>query len=134
MSSEKRQKIVRYLSNLNFKNIKIENDTFTYSPISKNEIYNEKFKLIFFFYKDDNELFEQHKDFWNENKLTIFIAVNNYNSYIIDVKQKPDKKTPTHLNIKSFDYGINSEKFPQKKMKKLLKESIDNSYFWNFII
>lgn len=135
MSSEKRQKIVRYLSNLNFENIKIENDTFTYLPISSDEIFNEKFKLIFFFYKDKNELFEQHKDLWNENRLNFFIAVNDQKSYIIDVKQKPNTNQPLKNKIgKGFDYGINTEGFEKEKIQPLLKESIDNSYFWDYVI
>ena len=135
------QTILDYLKQLGFENNLVsktfnkKENSFVYNPLSGENTYDKnKFKLIFFFYKDKNELFEQHKNLWNENKISVFIAINERKSYIIDAKQKPNKKKPAHPNIKSFNYGINSEPFPKEAIKELLKENIDNSYFWNFVI
>ena len=139
--SEKDREILieNYLQELRFLPEEIESSLkdkiFIYSPIKDDDIFSEKYKIIYFFYRDKNELYEQHKDFWNENKIPVFIAVNDQNSFIIDVKQKPDRENPTRSRIgRSFDYGTNSIGFEEKKIEPLLKEKIDNSYFWNYVI
>lgn len=130
--------IENYLKKLGFLPEEIQrflkDKIFIYSPIKDDDIFSEKYKILYFFYRDENELFEQHKDFWNENKIPVFIAINDQKSFIIDVKQKPDRKNPTSLSIKSFNYGVNSKEFAEEDIKELHKENIDNSYFWNFVI
>ncbi len=138
------QKIINYLQNLGFeKNLVYQNfnnniKTFYYNPLSHSDSYDKsKFKLQFFFYKKSNMqlLYNYNLEKWNENKLNFLIAVNEDETHIIDIKQKPEENQPLRSKIgRSFNYGINSEGFEKESIKELLKENIDNSYFWNYVI
>ena len=108
-----------------------------YNPLySENIYYKDKFELQFFFYKKDNPkiLDQYYLEKWNENKLNFLIAINENKTFILDIKQKPSQENTTSLNLDSFNYGTNSKDFEAKKLEPLLKENIDNSYFWDYVI
>lgn len=81
-------------------------------------------------------IFEIHSGYWNRNDVNVFIAAADDKCYIINAREKPNKENPLDkkINIKTFDYGINSKGFPKEALKEILKESIDSTYFFDFVI
>ncbi len=81
-------------------------------------------------------IFEIHSGYWNRNDVNVFIAAADDKCYIINAREKPNKENPLDkkINIKTFDYGINSKDFPKEALKEILKESIDSTYFFDFVI
>jgi hypothetical protein len=81
-------------------------------------------------------IFETHSDYWNQNSVNVFVAVSDNKCYIINAREKPEERDPLNknINIKTFDYGVNSEGFEKDKLKEISKESVDSTYFFDFII
>lgn len=82
----------------------------------------------------DEDIFIEHQKLWNQNNVNNFIAVKNDKTYLLDAKVKPDKERPVNSKIKSFDYGVNSEGFEKEKLEEITKDSIDATYFFDFVI
>jgi hypothetical protein len=96
-------------------------------------------KYIYIPLKNLNEiLFNKHSELWNENKEQVFVAASEDDTYLINVRIKPNPDNPLKNNIvESFSYGINSEGFSHDELKRLKeilgKESIDSAYFFDFV-
>lgn len=83
----------------------------------------------------ESDIFKYHQLMWNRNSDPVFIAVSKNKSYLINVKEKPDKEHPlkNSICIKSFNYGINSTGFENIDLILISKNSIDSAYFFNFV-
>lgn len=81
------------------------------------------------------DIFKHHKNLWNRNSDSVFVAVTESKSHLINVKEKPDKEKPLKKSIclKSFDYGINSVDFKGIDIELISRNSVDSSYFFDFI-
>ena len=82
----------------------------------------------------DEAIFTEHQKLWNRNDANSFVAVGNYRTYLIDTKVKPNKENPVKSKMKTFDYGVNSEGFEKENLEKITKNSIDATYFFDFVI
>lgn len=121
-----------FLKNLGFtKNLPKDKNEFTYNIDFQNNL-----DVVFVYTPNKEEIFQNHVNFWNENRYNNFIAVGNDETYIINAKAKPNQENPIAANIKiaSFNYGINSESFEKEKLKEISKEYIDSAYFFDFVI
>lgn len=125
----------------------LSGDMFVYRkqlrPEHQDQLYEHELcvKYIYISAKDlEQKLFEKHADIWNENNEHAFIAISEQTTYLINAKVKPNPDSPIHKNntIESFAYGVNSEGFATDELAKLKdrlgKESIDSTYFFDFII
>lgn len=83
----------------------------------------------------ESDIFSYHKNLWNRNSDSIFVAVSNNRSYLINVKEKPDKEKPLKKSIclRLFDYGINSVDFKGIDIELISKNFVDSAYFFDFI-
>ena len=82
----------------------------------------------------DEAIFTEHQKLWNRNDANSFVAVGNDRTYLLDAKVKPDKARPVNSKIKTFDYGVNSEGFEKEELEEITKNSIDATYFFDFVI
>ena len=82
----------------------------------------------------DEDIFTEHQKLWNQNDVSSFVAVGDYKTYLLDAKVKPDKERPVNSKIKTFDYGVNSTGFEKEKLEEITKDSIDATYFFDFVI
>ncbi len=80
-------------------------------------------KIPFFYFEEHKELQEYHYGLWNENKIDIFIAINNDTPKIIYAKEKPN----------NFSYGLNTKGYEEVNRDFISKENIDNALFFKFI-
>jgi len=127
------RKFIRELGfheNLISKNL--SGNVFTYSI----RLGDNDYEINYIYVSSNQEIFLEHQKLWNQNNVNVFIAVGNDKSYIINAKFKPDKDNPLlkEINLKSFDYGINSKGFEKEQLKEITKEYIDSTYFFDFII
>lgn len=105
--------IQTYLSNLGYSPDEISNNlhdrTFTHSLLLK----DQSVKIHYVFIKTNLEIYERHRSFWNKNSETVFIAVGEEKSYLINAKAKPDRHSPLKkgICIHTFYYGINSIRY-----------------------
>ncbi len=76
-----------------------------------------------------------HQLLWNKNSDSVFVAVSDQKTYLINVKEKPDTDRPLKSNVclKSFNYGINSTGFDDIDLELISKNSIDSAYFFDFV-
>lgn len=81
------------------------------------------------------DIFQQHQLLWNQNSEPVFIAVTDNKTFIINVKEKPDKNSPlkNSICIKSFHYGTNTIGFENIDDNLISKVAIDSSFFFDFI-
>lgn len=91
--------ITKYIKELGFnKNSNIQKtdfgDLFLYETLYTNPITKNNTIIPFLFFESTNNLFAYHLIEWNKNELDYFIAVDNYKSYIIKAKEKPDSNFP----------------------------------------
>ena len=97
-------------------------DTFTYpiklhDPEAKNTSINH-LDLKYVYTPTERSIFETHSIYWNRNDVNVFIAVSDDRSHIINAKEKPDEENPLNknINLRTFNYGINSEGFEKEKL------------------
>ena len=90
--------------------------------------------VIYIYTPTDEDVFTEHQKLWNQNDVNSFVAVGNDKTYLLDAKVKPDTERPVNSKIKTFDYGINSEGFEKEKLEEITKDSIDATYFFDFVI
>jgi type I restriction-modification system DNA methylase subunit len=118
----------------------LKENTFSYSiEISDPAVMSltaNRLELKYVYTPTDESIFEAHSDYWNQNSVNVFVAVSDYKCHIINAREKPEEKGPLNknINIKTFDYGVNSEEFEKDKLKEISKEAIDSTYFFDFII
>lgn len=126
--------------NVSEQNIQVNNDSYIYlyeTKVSKNG--NEKLKIPFVAYKDKKAFFNYHLEEWNKNELDFFVAVGTEQSYIIKVKEKPNKENPFYKDVilgeVGFNYGINTFGYEDIIPSNIpyTKENLDNSFFFNFV-
>lgn len=80
-----------------------------------------------------DSIFEYHKKLWNKNSDSVFIAVGNYKTQIINVKQKPIEGKSDKACLESFNYGINTEGYEEIDFEKISKAFIDSSFLYEFV-
>ena len=100
------------------------------------EINETKYEKISFVYAPtNNDIYKNHKLYWNQNETNSFIAIGDKKSFLINAKAKPNFENPIGSNIliSTFDYGVNSEGFEKEKIEKITKEYIDSTYFFDFV-
>jgi len=109
-----------YFIPTNFENEKSGNDIF----------------LDYYYFTDQKDLFTVHLSLWNQNNRGSFIAVFDDNTYIIDLRQKPDDSNPLAKRtiIKSFEYGVNTVGFDDEFLKIVSKQGVNSSYYFDFVI
>ncbi|MBW8334083.1 MAG: SAM-dependent methyltransferase [Prolixibacteraceae bacterium] len=83
----------------------------------------------------ESDIFNYHQNLWNRNSDSVFVAVSDIRSYLINAKEKPDEDRPLKNTIclRSFEYGINSADFENIDLVLISKNSVDSSYFFDFI-
>ncbi|NIM12363.1 MAG: N-6 DNA methylase [Candidatus Aminicenantes bacterium] len=118
----------------------LKENTFTY-PIEVRDpavmsFATNRLDLKYVYTPTEELIFETHSDYWNQNSVNVFVAVSDYKCHIINAREKPEERDPLsrNINIKTFDYGVNSEGFEKDKLKEISKESVDSTYFFDFII
>lgn len=127
--------IHNYLSNLGYAPEEISNNlcekTFTHSI----SIRDLSINIHYVFVKTEQEIYERHRSFWNKNSETVFIAVAEEKSYLINAKAKPDQHSPLKkgICIYTFHYGINSKGYEDIDIEKITKEYINSTYFFEFV-
>ena len=121
-----------YLYNLGFS----DNDLKEKQGNEFSYYYGSGEPITYVYTESNNDIFTVHQKFWNKNNYSIFIAVSTEKTYVINAKQKPNKDSPlaSQVVIKSFDYGVNTEGYDKEEVKKITKEYIDSTYFFNFVI
>jgi len=84
----------------------------------------------------EKAIFETHSNYWNQNDVNVFIAVSDNKCHIVNAREKPEEKEPLSktVSIKTFNYGVNSEGFEPDKLKEISKDSVDSTYFFDFVI
>jgi type I restriction-modification system DNA methylase subunit len=118
----------------------LKENTFTYSIEVRDpavtSFATNRLDLKYVYTPTEELIFETHSDYWNQNSVNVFVAVCDYKCHIINAREKPEERDPLsrNINIKTFDYGVNSEGFEKDKLKEISKESIDSTYFFDFII
>lgn len=128
-------KFKKFLHRIGYSESEIEGnsigDNFTY--IVSNAL---SLTVKYIYTPPQKDIYRNHSIFWNRNTEPFFIAVSDDNSYVINTREKPDSEQPLkkYICIKSFDYGINSECFQDIDLGIVAKDSIDSSYFFDFII
>lgn len=125
-----------FLGNLGFSDSDIKERTknvFTYEiPLDENK--SEEIKYVFT--PTDQDIFEEHQRSWCRNDVNNFVAIGDYETYLINAKVKPNQDNPLTSNnkIASFDYGVNTIGFDKNALRLITKESIDATYFFDFVI
>lgn len=118
----------------------LDENVFTYRiDVNDPEIVDfppQRLDLHYVYTPTEESIFESHSDFWNQNSVNAFVAVSDNKCRIINSREKPDETDPLSkaITIKSFDYGVNSQGFDKDKLKEILKDSVDSTYFFDFII
>jgi methylase of polypeptide subunit release factors len=118
----------------------LEGNTFTYSiEIRDSDLMDftvNHLDLKYVYTPTEQSIFEAHSDYWNQNNVNVFIAVTDNTCHIINAREKPEQGKPLNKNvtIKNFDYGVNSEGFDRDSLKEILKDSVDSTYFFDFVI
>lgn len=92
-------------------------------------------KINFVFTPTNNDIYNTHQLFWNQNEVNSFIAISEEQSFLINAKAKPNLENPigSDILISTFEYGVNSEGFEKEKIEKITKEYIDSTYFFDFV-
>ena len=127
-------KFQAYLTSIGFTQEEIleglEEDVFTFL-VGDDSLPKVKYILT----PSDNDIFNYHKKLWNRNSDTVFIAVSETKSYIINAREKPDSERvlKPSVCIQSFDYGINSEGYVDIDIEKITKDYVSSSYFFDFV-
>ena len=122
-----------YLINLGFSELEVSNsvceNVFSYSPHS--QVPSIKYIIV----KSKEEIFDYHLKLWNQNTDNVFIAVDNEQTHIIDTKKKPNLNDilSSSVCIKSFNYGINSDRFKDIDIEIISKNYIDSACFFQFV-
>jgi hypothetical protein len=112
-------------------------ELFIYKKSLSSQTSKLDFCIPFLFYTDLDSIFEYHLSEWNKNELEYFIAVGDDASYLIKAKEKPEKEAPLRkeILIDSFNYGLNTVGYEDVISQiPFSKESIDNSYFFDFVL
>lgn len=128
-------KFKNFLQRLGYSESEIEDnsigDNFTYNVSNTLSLTTK-----YIYTPTEEGIFRNHSIFWNRNTESVFIAVADYKSYVINTKEKPDSKKPLKNStcLKSFDYGINSMGFEYFDLELISKTFIDSSYFFDFVI
>lgn len=121
----------KYLLNLGFSELEVSenlnNRVFTHHTGSESTPY-----LHYALALTDQDFYDYHKEFWNKNTESVFIAVNENVSYIVDAKNKPSKSYKKNV-IKSFNYGINSKDYESSIAELISKPYINSAYFFDFV-
>ncbi len=123
-----------YLLNIGFSKDeileKLKDDVFIFS-IGNESLPHVKYILT----PTVEDIFIYHKSLWNKNFDTVFIAVSEHKSYIINAREKPDSEhaLKPSICVQSFDYGINSIGYQEVDVEKITKHYISSSYFFDFI-
>jgi len=119
---------------------KLKGNTFTY-PVEITDpvlpaAFTNRLDIDYVYAPTPDSIFKIHSDYWNRNDVNVFIAVADDRCHIINAREKPNEANPLDkkINIKTFDYGINSTGFDKDKLNEILKESIDSTYFFDFVI
>lgn len=123
-----------FLLKLGFPEREVQNklvDNIFVHSVSKDQSISVKY----IFTPSESDIFNNHQDLWNRNSDFVYIAVSENRSYLINVKEKPDKEKPLKDSIclKSFSYGINSTDFDGIDLELMSKSSVDSAYFFDFI-
>lgn len=125
----------QFLLNLGFSESEIKGNSMghVFSHKTNNDIL---ISTKYIYTPSSKDIFEQHARFWNRNSESFFIAISDYNSYVINTKEKPDSERPLKNSIclQSFNYGINSIGFENLDMELISKDYVDSAYFFDFII
>jgi hypothetical protein len=93
-----------YLLNLGYSNTEIIrhlHDTIFDYPIDEANQVSIKYINT----PTQESIFENHRKLWNKNSDSVFIAVGDYKTQVINVKQKPIKGKTDRACLESFDYG-----------------------------
>ncbi len=79
---------------------------------------------------------EIHSDYWNRNNVSVFIAVSDEKCHIINAREKPNQDDPLNntINIKTFNYGINSTGYSKETINEISKDALDSTCFFDFVI
>lgn len=129
------QQFRQFLLNLGFSESEIEGNSEgnVFSHKADNDIL---ITTKYIYTRSNKDIFEQHSRFWNRNSEPFFIAISDYNSYVINTKEKPDSERPLKNSIclQSFNYGINSIGFENLDIELISKDYVDSAYFFDFII
>lgn len=123
-----------FLLKLGFSEREVQNelvDNIFVHSVSKDQSISVKY----IFTPSESDIFNNHQDLWNRNSDFVYIAVSENRSYLINVKEKPDKEKPLKDSIclKSFSYGVNSPDFEGIDLELISKSSVDSAYFFDFI-
>ncbi len=118
----------------------LKGNTFTYNVDIRDpmivEFPTNRLDLHYVYTPTKESIFDTHSDYWNQNSVNAFVAISNNESYIINAREKPDKENPLsrNINIKTFDYGVNSGGFDEDRLKEISKDAVDSTYFFDFVI
>lgn len=95
----------------------------------------DNLSVKFIYTENESEIFNSHQRLWNKNTDPVFVAVSGKKSYLINVKEKPDKDRPLKktICIQSFEYGVNTKGFENIDSELISKGSIDSAYFFDFV-
>lgn len=95
----------------------------------------DNLSVKFIYTENESEIFNSHQRLWNKNTDPVFIAVSGKKSYLINVKEKPDKDRPLKKSIciQSIEYGVNTKGFENIDSELISKDSIDSAYFFDFV-
>lgn len=121
-----------YLLNLGYSNTEIIrhlHDTIFDYPIDEANQVSIKYINT----PTQESIFENHRKLWNKNSDSVFIAVGDYKTQVINVKQKPIKGKTDRACLESFDYGINTEGYEEADFEKISKAFIDSSFLYEFV-
>lgn len=95
----------------------------------------DNLSVKFIYTKNEFEIFNSHQRLWNKSTDPVFVAVSGKKSYLINVKEKPDRDRPLKKSIciQSFEYGVNTKGFENITSELISKDSIDSAYFFDFV-
>ncbi|MCP5101851.1 MAG: N-6 DNA methylase, partial [bacterium] len=130
-------KLLGYTEELIAKNI--NENTFIYPIEIRDPAISfpaNRLDLRYVYTPTEKSIFEIHSNYWNQNDVNVFIAVSDNKCHIINAREKPEERKPLRkaVNIKTFNYGVNSRGFEKDKLKEIFKESVDSTYFFDFVI
>ncbi len=129
----------KYMKHLGFSSKLVKTNYGTLYAHEKKLCKNNKyFQIKYLFYTSENTLFEYHLSEWNKNEIDYFVAINNTSSYIINAKEKANKKEIIESNvvIENFNYGVNTANYEDIAPSEIpfTKEKIDNAFFFDFVL
>lgn len=131
--------ILKYLSLLGFTDstdLKYSNFGSYYTYKIKLSKLIEK-KIPYFFFNNEELLYQYHLQEWNRNELDYFIAVSDNETFIYNAKEKPVISCGLFKEnnaIESFKYGTSTLGYDDILDLPIHKNNIDNSIFFKFVI